>query len=108
MAWDICLKKICIQTDSKTVMSMLTNNSSDSHQHDALVLEFQELCFRHWEVNLNHVYREANYATDYLANLGHNLNIGLHLFSISDSDLSSWLRYDLVGVAMPRAVMINN
>ncbi|CAN1176708.1 hypothetical protein LINPERHAP2_LOCUS32684 [Linum perenne] len=34
---------------------------------------------------------------DYLANLGHSLNFGLHLFFVSDFLLCSWLRHDLVG-----------
>ncbi|CAN1243439.1 hypothetical protein LINPERPRIM_LOCUS5688 [Linum perenne] len=35
------------------------------------------------------MYREANYAVDYLANLGYNLPFGLHLFSFLDSLLCS-------------------
>ncbi|CAN1838684.1 Putative ribonuclease H protein At1g65750 [Linum perenne] len=78
------------------------------HQHAALVAEFRELCARNWEVSLVHVFREANFAADYLANLGHSCSIGLHLFPYPDPTLAHWLRYDLFGVAAPRAVLFNS
>ncbi|CAN1176707.1 hypothetical protein LINPERHAP2_LOCUS32684, partial [Linum perenne] len=68
-----------------------------THQHTSLAFEFQELCLRQWNIKFTHVYREANFAMDYLANLGHSLNFGLHLFFVSDFLLCSWLRHDLVG-----------
>ncbi|CAN1143942.1 hypothetical protein LINPERHAP2_LOCUS13848, partial [Linum perenne] len=48
--------------DSKTAISTLT--SETSHQHYPLVLEFQELRARQWDVKLTHVFREANHAAD--------------------------------------------
>ncbi|CAN1794637.1 hypothetical protein LINPERHAP1_LOCUS20370, partial [Linum perenne] len=42
------------------------------HQYTLQVLEFQDWLQRDWEVKVKHVYREANHAADYLANLGHN------------------------------------
>ncbi|CAN1321033.1 Putative ribonuclease H protein At1g65750 [Linum perenne] len=61
---------------------------------------------RNWDIRIEHVYREANCGADYLANFGHSCNFGLHLFSQPDSTLAQWLRYDLVGGALPRAVLI--
>ncbi|CAN0870121.1 Putative ribonuclease H protein At1g65750 [Linum grandiflorum] len=63
---------------------------------------------RNWEVNLSHIYREANNAADYLANFGHSLNYGLHIFDTPDRDLSHWIYYDLVGVSLPRLVRTSN
>ncbi|CAN1307490.1 hypothetical protein LINPERPRIM_LOCUS27089, partial [Linum perenne] len=72
------------------------------NQHAALVYEFHELCFRQWEVSLTHVFREANYAAGYHANLGHAMCVGTDFFSFHDSMLSNWVSYDLVGVSMLR------
>ncbi|CAN1829274.1 hypothetical protein LINPERHAP1_LOCUS32438 [Linum perenne] len=47
---------------------------------------------RDWEVKIHHIYREANYAADYMANLGQSLDFGVHV------------RYDLIGVCEPRAI----
>ncbi|CAN1237427.1 hypothetical protein LINGRAPRIM_LOCUS1874 [Linum grandiflorum] len=55
-------------------IAIFTNDSALDHQHAALVMQFKELCNRQWEVHLSHIYREANNAADYLANLGHSLN----------------------------------
>ncbi|CAN0911523.1 Putative ribonuclease H protein At1g65750, partial [Linum grandiflorum] len=73
-----------------------------------LVLQFEDLCSCQWEVHLSHVYREANNAADYLANLGHSLSYGLHRFDTPDRSLSHWLHYDLIGISLPRFVRISN
>ncbi|CAN1133467.1 hypothetical protein LINPERPRIM_LOCUS16666, partial [Linum perenne] len=38
---------------------------------------------RDWEVTIQHIYRKANNAADYLANLGHEFDIGTHDFYYS-------------------------
>ncbi|CAN1174311.1 hypothetical protein LINPERPRIM_LOCUS9819, partial [Linum perenne] len=37
-----------------------------------------------WEVSIHHIYREANSAADYLANLGHSLYFGTHVLDAPD------------------------
>ncbi|CAN0896272.1 Putative ribonuclease H protein At1g65750 [Linum grandiflorum] len=92
--------------DSKTVIAILVKDFELDHQHTALVLQFKELCSRQWEVHLSHIYREANYVADYVANLGHCLSYGLHLFDSPDWGFSHWLRYNFIGVSLPRLVKI--
>ncbi|CAN1172141.1 hypothetical protein LINPERPRIM_LOCUS30917 [Linum perenne] len=41
-----------------------------------------------------------------MANLGHDLALGTHVFMYPDAKLLYWLRYDLMGVSTPR--LINN
>ncbi|CAN1823301.1 Putative ribonuclease H protein At1g65750, partial [Linum perenne] len=83
LAWAIGIRRIIVRSDSRTYMSILQREATDNHTH---------------------VYREANCGPDYLANLGHSFNFGLHLFTQPDSVLAQWLRYDLVGVALPRVI----
>ncbi|CAN1816844.1 Putative ribonuclease H protein At1g65750 [Linum perenne] len=85
LAWSIGIRKLLVQSDSRTAITLLHRAAVDNHEH---------------------VYREANCGADYLANFGHSCNFGLHLFSQPDSTLAQWLRYDLVGGALPRAVLI--
>ncbi|CAN0926336.1 Putative ribonuclease H protein At1g65750 [Linum grandiflorum] len=108
LAWTLGIRRIRVQSDSMAAVSILSKGSQLDHQHAALVLQFTELCNRQWEVNLSHIYREANYAADYLANLGHSLTYGLHLFDSPDRGLSHWLHYDLIGISLPRLVRIPN
>ncbi|CAN0899356.1 hypothetical protein LINGRAHAP2_LOCUS20224 [Linum grandiflorum] len=71
-------------------------------------MQFQELCNLPWAVTLTHIYREANCAADYLANLDHSFMFGLHLVNLPDRGLSHWLRYDIIDVSLPRNVSILN
>ncbi|CAN0904434.1 hypothetical protein LINGRAHAP2_LOCUS23089 [Linum grandiflorum] len=54
----------------------------------SFAIHFNEVCSRQWEVNLSHIYRQANNTADYLANFGHSLNYGLHIFVTPDRDQS--------------------
>ncbi|CAN1133329.1 hypothetical protein LINPERPRIM_LOCUS30578 [Linum perenne] len=56
MAWALGVKKLNIQTDSRTVVSLFSSEDSVSHQHAALVMEFKELQSRRWDTSLKHVY----------------------------------------------------
>ncbi|CAN1844436.1 Putative ribonuclease H protein At1g65750 [Linum perenne] len=80
----------------------ILQSANTNHQHAILVSEFQALKARSWDVSITHIFREANSGADYLANLGHSFCYGLHLFSQPDSTLAHWLRFDLIGVALPR------
>ncbi|CAN1179089.1 Putative ribonuclease H protein At1g65750 [Linum perenne] len=85
LAWEKGVKKLMIQTDSRAAVAILLNDSDRTHRH---------------------IYREANFAADYMANLGHDFNLGTHVFMYPDAKLLYWLRYDLMGVSTPR--LINN
>ncbi|CAN1161857.1 Putative ribonuclease H protein At1g65750 [Linum perenne] len=92
LAWSAEIMKIVVQSDSRATLAILQSGDT-AHQHAALATEFRELCTRNWEVSLVHVFREANFAADYLANLGHSCSIGLHSYSHPDPTLAHWLRY---------------
>ncbi|CAN0874988.1 Putative ribonuclease H protein At1g65750 [Linum grandiflorum] len=108
LAWSLGIRKIRVQSDSTAAIAILSKGSSLDHQHAILVRQYQNLCKRQWEVTLNHIYREANCAADYLANLGHSFVFGLHIFDTPDRGLSHWLCYDIIGVSLPRSVSILN
>ncbi|CAN1844818.1 Putative ribonuclease H protein At1g65750 [Linum perenne] len=108
MAWDLGVDRLQIQTDSTTAVSTLLSAVTPTHQHFLLLLEYQELLSRSWQVRITHVFREANQAADYMANLGHSFDFGSYFFDSPDASLCNWLRYDQVGVALPRFVRSNN
>ncbi|CAN1781354.1 Putative ribonuclease H protein At1g65750 [Linum perenne] len=74
-------------------------NQSIEHQHALEVLEFRD-----WELRLKHVYREANQAADFLANMGHSLPRGCHSIPISNCNLAYYVRYDCLEISEPRMV----
>ncbi|CAN1135031.1 Putative ribonuclease H protein At1g65750 [Linum perenne] len=108
MAWDLGVDKLHIQTDSSTAVSTLLSTVDQTHQHFLLLLEYQDLLSRPWQVRITHVFREANQAADYMANRGHSFDFGTFFFDSPDPSLCNWLRYDQFGVALPRFVRSNN
>ncbi|CAN1268255.1 Putative ribonuclease H protein At1g65750 [Linum perenne] len=84
LAWDQGIWKLRIHSDSKAAVEMLSKQSCDNNQHANLIEQFAELSSREREISLHHIYREANFAEDYLANLGHSLNLGIHFLDVPD------------------------
>ncbi|CAN0926318.1 Putative ribonuclease H protein At1g65750 [Linum grandiflorum] len=108
LVWSLGIRRVRVQSDSRAAIAILKRDSDLDHQHAALVLQFKELCSRHWEVHISHIYREANNAADYLANLGHSFVYGMHILDSPDRGLSHWLHHDIIGVSLPRLVRISN
>ncbi|CAN1276616.1 Putative ribonuclease H protein At1g65750, partial [Linum perenne] len=106
LAWERGIRKLRIQTESASAVQLLTDMRGLLHQHSSLVNLFQEFNSRPWEVSIEHIFREANNAADFLANSGHQLDLGTTVFYLPCPTLLNWLRYDLLGVCLPR--MVNN
>ncbi|CAN1120779.1 Putative ribonuclease H protein At1g65750 [Linum perenne] len=104
LAWERGIRKLRIQSDSASAIRLLTEASWQKHQHWGLVCQFQELKSRSWELTIEHIYREANSAADFIANSGHDLELGTLVFCSPCIEFLNWIRYDLVGVSLPRRV----
>ncbi|CAN0928203.1 hypothetical protein LINGRAHAP2_LOCUS36333 [Linum grandiflorum] len=86
-----------------TAISLFQAEGPCDHQHATLVMKFRQLLLHNWSVQLLHVYREANHAADFLANLGHSLALRSHEIFFPNSDLSRWLLFDSIGGGVTRA-----
>ncbi|KAH9751258.1 putative ribonuclease H protein [Citrus sinensis] len=53
-------------------------------------------------VSIHHVYREANFAADFMASHALTLPLGLHYFTTPPQGVKTWLRNDGLGTAFPR------
>ncbi|CAN1761176.1 Putative ribonuclease H protein At1g65750, partial [Linum perenne] len=104
LAWNCGIRKLSVQSDSAIAVKLLSGLHQAPHQHSNLIRNFQELMSRQWEVTIEHIYREANFAADYLANSGHDLDIGTLVISSPCNGLLDWLHYDLLGVSIPRSI----
>ncbi|CAN1151683.1 Putative ribonuclease H protein At1g65750, partial [Linum perenne] len=80
--------------DSRADVAILEDSASRCHRHSSLVDQFHDLKCREWEVSIHHIFREANHAADFMANLGHNLDLGTHVFQVPVNSLLYWLRHD--------------
>ncbi|CAN1164222.1 Putative ribonuclease H protein At1g65750, partial [Linum perenne] len=74
-AWQLGFRNVELQLDSTTALSILHGPDPIQHQHAGLVLRFRRLIARDWRVRIIRVYREGNRVADFLANLGHNVNV---------------------------------
>ncbi|CAL1356741.1 unnamed protein product [Linum trigynum] len=106
LAWLMGFKKILLNLDSMTAISII-NSGEDDHRHNLLANHIRELIDREWEVKVPHVYRESNFAADYLACIGHDFPFGTHPVDVSDPKLCSWLSYDVMGITHDRFVSMN-
>ncbi|CAN1166153.1 Putative ribonuclease H protein At1g65750 [Linum perenne] len=104
-AWAEGFRRVEVQMDSQAAIAILLDKSlTIAHQHALEVLEFRDWMNRDWVLRLKHVYREANRAADFLANLGHSMPRGCHEVPISDCNLAYHVRYDCMGISEPRLV----
>ncbi|CAN1141608.1 Putative ribonuclease H protein At1g65750 [Linum perenne] len=83
LAWDNDIRKLVIQTDSKAAAELLSTTVKRRNQHTRLLEQFFELASRDWVVKIFDIYRETNFAVDYLANLGQTLSVGCSHFLYS-------------------------
>ncbi|CAN1837968.1 Putative ribonuclease H protein At1g65750 [Linum perenne] len=104
LAWKKGHRKVSLQLDSKCVVQILNNLTDLDHQHFSLVTRFNDLIQRDWEVNVQHIFREANFLADYLANCGHLLPFGIHEVPSDDPCVSSWSDYDRAKSSRSRLV----
>ncbi|CAN1146170.1 Putative ribonuclease H protein At1g65750 [Linum perenne] len=85
IAWTEGHRKVRIQSDSHTAVNLILRN---------------------WLTEFQHVYREANGATDFLASMGYSLGLGIHSFRISDCNLGYFLRKDCMQIVESRSISI--
>ncbi|CAN1841153.1 Putative ribonuclease H protein At1g65750 [Linum perenne] len=107
-AWDAGFRRVELQIDSRVAITLLNSDDRLRTQHGLEIDKFKELKNRKWEVVIKHVYREGNHATDHLAGIGYGYPFGSHNFSLSDCNFGYFLRYDCLGIAEQRSVLIND
>ncbi|CAI0380428.1 unnamed protein product [Linum tenue] len=72
--------------------------------HFSLISEIRRRLQRDWTVRIDHIFREANFAADHLASIGHSETIGVHVMASPCTSLLYWLFFDRVGIETPRLV----
>ncbi|CAL1403785.1 unnamed protein product [Linum trigynum] len=104
MAWKLGHRRVELNLDSTTALNIIRNRDQTDLCHGAIADYFGELLSREWNVEMKHIFRECNFAADFLSNKGHSLSFGSHLFNVSDPNLCYWLFYDNMGISCCREV----
>ncbi|CAI0401130.1 unnamed protein product [Linum tenue] len=79
-AWTRGYRKVELNLDSSTAIAIIKGGSYLNVRHGLAACQIGQLIDRDWDISVNHVNRESNVATDFLANKGHSYPFGSHYF----------------------------
>lgn len=79
LAWDRKVSRLMVEVDSEMVVGFLKTGINDTHPLSFLVRLCHGFISRDWIVRIDHVYREANFLADGLAEFAFSLPLGFHL-----------------------------
>ncbi|WCJ44200.1 RNA-directed DNA polymerase (reverse transcriptase)-related family protein [Euphorbia peplus] len=102
MSWDMGLRKVQVEVDNQLCVDLIGRSYCTPNDVAALLMEIQEYIGRSWEINVCHIYREANRSADWMANLGDTLPLGLHLFTHAPAGVCSIVIQDNMGISFLR------
>ena len=104
LAWDVGIKRLLVEVDSLGVTQMISKQVVVPNVFHALIIAIRDLLSRNWQISISHIYREANSAADFMANMAHSAPLGLHVYSNPPVGIYSIMSQDLFGVTQPRFV----
>lgn len=105
VAWNGGHRKIVVSVDSEVVVRMLAGDPPANSPFIHIIRKCMALINNsEWVVKVEHCYREANRAADWLANYGVSLEEKFVLLAVVPVDLKAILMEDLGGVTWPRMV----
>ncbi len=87
-------KQIILEIDSLMVIKMLTTNMECMPLVSTLVFDCRDLLMSDWRVIPHHIYREANFNADFLANKGRTQNESLSTYETCPSFLYQHIIWD--------------
>ncbi|RHN63570.1 putative ribonuclease H-like domain-containing protein [Medicago truncatula] len=107
MAWRENTTHIIVESDSKILVDMITENCNFSGTTPTLVGRIRQLLSLSWIVKITHTWREGNRSADWLANFSISMDfLDFHILETPPSELQSLLVDDIIGACMPRNVRL--
>ncbi|QHO14151.1 Putative ribonuclease H protein [Arachis hypogaea] len=98
------LESLHIEVDSLAAMKLCSQEGIECHSLKAIILAIKDMCGKLYNWNLNNQYREANSCADELANFGHSLMVGCHVFITLPSCILLCFHSDAIGTCHLRIV----
>ena len=105
IAWQYGFHRVYVEVDNMRVMKLISNPNTLVNEHFFLIKAIQDLLWRDWLIKVDHIYREANEATYFLASYSFSFSLGLHYFQSIPLNMLSILINDVHGVSHPRLVL---
>lgn len=88
MAWQQGCRCISVEVDSLCVTQLVSNPVAHTYEYGPLLQAIKDLIKQDWHITVQHVYREANHAADFLVNYALSAPLG---FDIFHNPLLIWL-----------------
>ncbi|KAJ9159056.1 hypothetical protein P3X46_024587 [Hevea brasiliensis] len=105
LAYDRGYRKVILECDNLTVVNTILGVSNNQCILRCLVDSIRSLLLKDWDVQISHIYREANFSADWLASMAYSLPLGRHFLEEPPVSILSWLFHDVVGVSYNRSVV---
>jgi len=107
LAWRENTTHLIVESDSKVLVDMITENCNFGGTTPTLVKRIQQLLSLSWTVKITHTWREGNKSTDWLANFSISMDsLDFHILENPPSEFQSLLFDDFSGACMPRNVYL--
>ncbi|KAL9460437.1 hypothetical protein AB3S75_003611 [Citrus x aurantiifolia] len=106
LAWKLGVRNLLVEVDSKCIIDLLANTSNSPNSSLAVIQSIRRLLNRDRHVCINHIYREANFAADFLANFAMRQPLGFQFLHNPPSGAVNCLINDIYGNAFPRFVSV--
>ncbi|GLT62320.1 hypothetical protein SLA2020_349680 [Shorea laevis] len=97
--------KIVLETDSKIAMALIDKCNCDYHSLGTLVTDCRILLGHIPDLQIKHIYREANAVADQLAKKGAKSTNHFVMYNSCPTDLGHILYSDIIGNLFPRTVV---
>ncbi|CAJ2653897.1 unnamed protein product [Trifolium pratense] len=105
LAWSQGFHHLEVESDSKSLVDMITRKVKSNGNPPTLVRRIQELLKLNWQVHFNHTWREGNRSADWLANFSFSLDsFNIHVMENPPNEVSRLLFDDFFGACMPRNI----
>jgi len=107
LAWRETTTHLIMESDSKILVDMITENCNFGGTTPTLVKRIRQLLSLSWTVKITHTWREGNKSADWLANFSISMDsLDFHILENPPSELQSLLFDDISGVCMSRNVRL--
>jgi ribonuclease HI len=108
LAWRYGFHQLHVESNSKSLVDMITGKVKINGNPPTLVRRIQELLKLNWQVLFNHTWREGNRSADWLANFSFSLNsFNTYVMETPHREVSSLLFDDISGACMPRNIRVS-
>lgn len=105
LAWHHGIRFLGVEVGSRCIIHMLESRDQSPNMHTPLINSIKNLLKRDWHISIRHIYREANFAADFLAKKAGSLALGFHAFQEPPAGLGPWLCYDMYESMIFRSVV---